>query len=564
VPLTEAEIMTHYRAGTLLPELQRPLDSRQQEALQGHLVSLHNAGHIDMLALATWPESGNLDRRYFFNIQQIYAEVIPRLDAPPLAMLEMVERLVMQGGNDGLATMPRVALCRWIAQVPARAQDIIVAAQSSPAIDREVLRAALVAWGDVASVRSFLAVTDARRQAAIAALGAIKPKDEEAGEATFTELLAVAAADPQEDMRFTSISATFSLLRHCEEQASKWVPRLVSAVTAAPSDTTRAALLHALWHQTDLFQTADATATLTLASTGEISSGGLIGTLAATLYGLLGGRYHNLAIDCVTELFSAEGKSLPLENLGSVEHRLATLDRKMLFALAVRWFTTGDPKLCEVISRLLGPLHEVPPFDTSLAGFGLTGTQMIVLCHKAVGYLLLSPLMASSFIVAAIRAGDTAVESDLTQLLLQGLLINYGNTVVAYLKAIAKTDISYKAVRQALKLYRTYQKGLDIDTPIKELLPSSHQRSLVRQRSYVEAREIHRNAERQSIFAGTVQRSTVLYGRKAITYAGGSDRPPISMEMKTIRTQIEMPRLQIVDPVGLDWLTRVFRTSKAK
>ena len=561
-PLTETEIIAHYRAGTLLRELQRPLDTSHQGELQGQLVALHNAGHIDFLALVAGPEFENLDRQYFFNIQQIYAEVIPQLDAPPLTMLEIVERLVAHGGNDGFATVPRGALCRWIAQVPARAREIIGAAQSDLSIDRDVLRAALVACEDLVLVKWFLAVTDGRRQGAIAALGGIKPQDDAAGETAFTELVAIAAADPQEDMRLTAIHAAFNLLRHCEKQAPQWVPRLVAVVTAAPSDTTRAALLQGLWRQTELFQREEATATLAVALTGELTSGRLSGTLGATLYGLLGGVYQDLALDCLTELLSAGGKSLPLENLGSVEHRLATLDRERLFALAVRWFATGDFKLCEVLSKVLGPLHEVPPFDASLAGFGLTGGQMIVLCHKVVGYLLLSPLMASSFIVAAFRAGDTSVESDLTQLLLQGMLINFGDTVVAYLKGIAKTDTAYQAVRAALKLYRKYQKDLDTEAPIKELSPSSYQRGVARQRLYVENREIRKSAERQSIFAGSVRRSSILYGHKAITYVGGSDRPPVSMEMTTFRTHIEMPRLQVIDPVGLELLMWVFRVSK--
>jgi len=36
------------------------------------------------------------------------------------------------------------------------------------------------------------------------------------------------------------------------------------------------------------------------------------------------------------------------------------------------------------------------------------------------------------------------------------------------------------------------------------------------------------------------------------------------MEMKTISAGFTMPRLQIVDPVGLDFLIRLFRVSKPK
>ena len=92
VPLKDAEIIAHYRARTLLPELRRPLNTTQQEALCVRLAALHNGGSIDMLALTAAPEFLNLDRRHFFAMQQIYSGVIPRLEAPPLAMLEMSAR----------------------------------------------------------------------------------------------------------------------------------------------------------------------------------------------------------------------------------------------------------------------------------------------------------------------------------------------------------------------------------------------------------------------------------------------------------------------------------------
>jgi len=342
------------------------------------------------------------------------------------------------------------------------------------------------------------------------------------------------------------------------------VPTLVAAVTAAPSNSTRTALLQGLWRQTELFQTADAKATLAVASDGDLTAGHLFGTLDATLSRLIGGVYHDLAIDCLTALLAHAGKAIPLDNFQVLQHRLPALDRTKLFALAVRWFATDDQMLCEVMSKLIGGVQQAQPFDASLAGFGLTGSQMIVLCHKAVGYMLMAPIVAASFVVAALRAGDKAAEPELIQLLVQLVLINYGDIGVTYLRGIGKADIGYQPVRKALKLYGSYEKGLDIKTPIKELWPSSYQRGVVRQNHYIAGREFRKQAERQSVFFGLAHRSTLLYGRKAITYVGGPDETPMSMELKTISASVSMPRLQIIDPVGLDWLIRVFRVSKAK
>lgn len=563
-PLTDAQIITHYRAKTLLPELGRPLNTSEQEALCVQLAALHNAGSIDMLALTAAPEFLNLDRQHFFTVQQIYSGVMPRLEAPPPAMLEMLGRLVTKGGNDGLATMAREALRRWTEQDPARAKGIITAAQSDPDIDREILREALVTLADLSLVKSFIAAADQRRQAAIAALGGIKPLNLQASDEAFTELVAIAATDPSEEMRFTAIFAAFGLLQHCGTGASHWVPHLVAAVRAAPSEETRTALLQGLRRQSGLFQAADVKATLALACDADLPPA-LRGMLDGTLSHLVAGPHRDLAIDCLTNLLAGDCTAVSLEDFPGLEHRLMNLDPTRLFALAVRWFATGDRKLCEGMTKLIGAVHQPQqPFDATLAGWGLSGSHMIVICHKAIGYLILAPVVAASFVVAALRAGDKIAEPKLVQLLVQSILINYGETAAAYLKGIPKDDKAYRPVRQALRLYRAYEEGLNIKTTIKELLPSSYQRGAVRQKHYITGREIRKQAEQQSVFFGLVQNSTLLYGRKAIAYVRGVDEPPVSMEMKTVSVGFEMPRLQIVDPVGLDWLIRIFRVSKPK
>jgi hypothetical protein len=291
-PLTDAEIIAHYQARTLLPEFHRPLNTTQKEALCVQLAALHNAGSIDMLALTAEPEFLNFDRQPFFFVQQIYTGVIPLLDAPAFAMLEMVGRLVTKGGNDGLATMPCEALGRWIRQDPAPAQGVITASQSDPGIDREVLREALVILADSSLVKSFLAVADQRRQAAIAALGGIKPQNLQAGNEAFTELVAIAATDPSEEMRFTAIFAAFGLLQYCKVHASPWVPRLITAVTAAPSEATRTALLQGLRRHSGLFQEGDIKATLALISDVDLPPA-LRGMLEGTLSHLVAGPHHD-------------------------------------------------------------------------------------------------------------------------------------------------------------------------------------------------------------------------------------------------------------------------------
>jgi hypothetical protein len=563
-PLTESEIVEHFNATTLLPALLHPLNTQDQEVSCERLAARHNAGDIDLLALVATPEFQALDRRAFFTVQQIYCGVLPRLNAKPLLMLDVVGRLVAQAGNDGMATIPRNAMRQWITQDPNRAESIVTAAKSDLDIDLEVLRDSLVALGDMDQVRFFLEMPDIRRRAAVAAIGGLAPLDQAACNNSLAELEAIAIADQNEEMRFTAIFSAFMLLRRFPGAAPQFVSRFIGAVVARPSEETRTALLQGLWQQSEIFQGPDVEAALTVVCEHGLSDA-LLNMLSGTLSHLIGGPLHNIGMARLTNLLASDGKAIPLDQFASLEHHLAALERPLLFTLALQWFLTGDHNLCGAAAKtVLSGGQETPPFNDTFSGRGLSGSQTIVICHKAVAYMPLAPAVAASFVVAALRAQDTDIEPELVQVLFQSVLINYGEAATAYLKSIPNGDAASPAIKKALKLHRNYEKGLTITTPIKELSPSSYQRGAVRQKHYLTGREIRKEAERQSIFFNLVHRSTLLYGRKSITYVGGADHPPVSMEMKTMSASFTMPTLETIDPVGFDYMRRIFLVSKPK
>ncbi len=62
-----------------------------------------------------------------------------------------------------------------------------------------------------------------------------------------------------------------------------------------------------------------------------------------------------------------------------------------------------------------------------------------------------------------------------------------------------------------------------------------------------------RDAEKQSEFLNLVHRSVLLYGRRSITYVQepGNKPRPVSMDMHSFSHFFELPRSEIIDPVGL-------------
>ena len=236
-PMTDDEVVEHYRAGTLLRELRRPATTAMQEELHIQMAALHNAKRIDLLAWSVGPGPDQTERGDGFTIQQVYRNAIPHLKMSSSDMLKLVRRIEKRIGD--VAIIARGQLPLWIKSDRSRSQEIVDLARSDADIDREILQQALVGLGDETVAHSFVVPGDARKQAAIAALGAIKPRNAKSGDATLRSLVAIAKDDPDDTVRFTAIFAALDLSALRKLLTPKWTPALIDAATARPSEEIR-------------------------------------------------------------------------------------------------------------------------------------------------------------------------------------------------------------------------------------------------------------------------------------------------------------------------------------
>lgn len=93
---------------------------------------------------------------------------------------------------------------------------------------------------------------------------------------------------------------------------------------------------------------------------------------------------------------------------------------------------------------------------------------------------------------------------------------------------------------------------LHLSQGIKKLWgPPAH--SVERRHTHDMMVNAQRDAEKQSEFLNLVNRSVLLYGRRSITYVQepGNKPRPVSMDMHSFSHFFELPRSEIIDPVGL-------------
>ena len=73
-------------------------------------------------------------------------------------------------------------------------------------------------------------------------------------------------------------------------------------------------------------------------------------------------------------------------------------------------------------------------------------------------------------------------------------------------------------------------------------------------------------AEAQSVFLKMFSKSILLYGRKSISYVNGAEGKSQRMEipLQCHGTEIEFPRMQYLDPFGMDYGLRILKCERLK
>ncbi|MBR1195695.1 hypothetical protein JQ574_06620 [Bradyrhizobium sp. AUGA SZCCT0158] len=502
----------------------------------------------------------------FFERQNFFYRAIPLLEttAPPL--MEAVEALVSKGGNDLASNRPYEAFRNWCIADLTRAHAIVASARAGDPQAVAFVTFALTALDDSALARSFAEdFSDKRRLSALFALGRIKPVDLMDAENTVGVLLPF--VDPSND-EAPRCNALMSLLETCKrfpDLGPVWVPKAIAAATVTPTPGLLFNMARAIWDYIELFDRTSLERALNALKATDPAMEGIIKQIDIALEKILATSNEDLAQDFLTEVI-ASGNGVDLEKFPSTKHNIANGDRGRLFKLLVRWLTSGDSNLEASSPKILSTGEPPIPFDTSTADLGLSEPDHIFLVHKAVGWLFMNNVAAASILVACLRGCDAATAAVISGLLFDPLLVNYGGKARDYLHTIKSGDVAYQSVKKALNAADIFLKGLRIDPPIKELRPSEQQLSVMRRHDYDWMRGVRKDAEKRSIFFGLVHRSIILYGRRSITFVREPDgrRRAVSMDMHSFSHAIELPRSEIVDPVGLSIAILSLRSASRK
>jgi hypothetical protein len=364
------------------------------------------------------------------------------------------------------------------------------------------------------------------------------------------------------------LNAAFHLVQNANGVGGERLLQIVENVCRKPGPQVNYSTARALWLHTPLItnelltamagtlQLVDPTHKVTL---GEIDSG---------LRHLLDTALADKGIELLRLILIRNPDTVTIAEFDSFGHKLLGKHDGTFERVIVAWLLSGEKSLCQALDQLLA---KAPGDDRSITLTAeqlseLRQTEKLFLCRKAIGYFFLHPVFAASIIASILRVCSEEDAGVFRDLLVDPLLRNYGGELRDYLSKVKEDDLAYRATQIALSEADRYLTDVRSVGEVDELKPTERERQAAHRKDADEVRRTHKAAMAQSVLLSMVRRSVVLYGKRTVTYVANPDgnRRPIEMDLKPHSFGWEIPRTSVIDPVGLDYMLRVFRNERIR
>jgi hypothetical protein len=365
--------------------------------------------------------------------------------------------------------------------------------------------------------------------------------------------------DADDDLNATALGAALEFAVKWNLADDKRVAKIVREATARSGAGVWHVSARAIAYHGKLVGDAALTCLFAALLSVDPSHKGTLQHLDSGLRRLLSEGKEREAVDQVLQLSLRSGGDISPEAFESFGHALAEAPDRVRGYAIVSWLLDGNAATRNGLNSMLQSHRS--PINLPLSEFDLDDQTLAFLCRKAIGYFFANPVLAGTVVVSVLRfAGERLGE--LSELLFDPLLRNYGGELREYLDSISDVDAAKPYVDRALNLADEHLAKLDAVGAVPELHPSENDRQVERLKFSDLMRTAQKDAQKQSTLLNLVSKSTVLYGNKTLAYVYGpeDEKRPVTMNLTAHSTSIELPRLEVVDPVGLDLMLRFYRT----
>ena len=571
------EIVAQAKAGTLLDAIFNQYGRhwfKDDDPMIAALAEQHNQGAINLLSIVTPESIEPYKGPTFFNGQSVYRALISRLDASAADLLTVVQTLLGGAGHDMAAGLPVEEFAKWCGLDPARPGELLALVDTDfPNADR-FLTIAIKNGVNVDREHfldraySFLTLgTETQKQAAINALGQV-PLLDDADWArwlpAFAALISSSESDFTYSVMFTAIARR---LADAPEKHRNALVDLGIAIAQIWGDHVLDAVARTTAFDVDHIPDRLLEAMLDALRQVKATSLGTIEILDFALVKLVERGDLTRARALIDHLIRRSDDPIDAEKFDSLWHKLAEIGGDVMDDWIVAWLLDGDYTLC---SALDDNLFSVGSDERTLAidftRYSLSDADHSFLARKSIGTFFLKSRLMASILVSLLRTAPAEQSDQIVDLLVDPILFNYSSVGDGYLKDIAadRLDPAQPHVERALARLSAYLEGLRSIGRVPELHPSERERTIEWQRHADSMAEAHRQARRKSILASIVTESVLLYGTRSVSWVPDPTAEPRRIEtpLATISHSFEIPRVDIVDPIGLQLMLISFRSEE--
>ncbi|MEM9803762.1 MAG: hypothetical protein AAF959_00655 [Cyanobacteria bacterium P01_D01_bin.56] len=544
------------------------------------LAQLHNSEQIDLINNFKVLENKSDTEISFFYTREIFEEALPKLNADTREVMDCVLHLVEAAGQDMAAKTvfgPFTEYCSADGSRPVEGLRLI---EQSPDKYVSFLVPVLKAGSQI-DFESYLdkaiclSVDDniEFRRRALLSLGQLQYPENSITADRALETLELSVDKETDDILLSHvIEAAFSLFKRNVVLDSSRVTELIDAVLLKGDSYTLYAASHIFGFSYKYLPTS--LVDILLSHLQQVASTHIhtLDNIDHGVVSLLRNGECDKGIDFLEKCLLKKEGSITLSIFNSTSCELLKNQGDILNRVMTKWFLLGNPKLCEGIASVvkLSRGQELT-LSVELEESGDDKSdEMIFIARKAIGYLFFQPVFATSVIVSLLKqTSDSTVLQVLSALLFDPLLLNYSGKVSGYLEQqlqIIEEQHVKEAIKNAIKAFENYIDDLKSTGDLPELHPSQRNREVYRRRFGQQMSEAVKNAQKESVFLSLVSKSVLLYGRKSINYVYSSDGEARRMEvpLKSYGTEMEFPRLETIDPFGLDYMLRIFRAEQIR
>lgn len=560
----EAELKKNYTEGSLLNFLLSSVNQQQEkqrDLTADILIELHNTGKIDIFDQNQWvtfETEGNLS---FFQFQRFFCEILPKLSAHPQNVMFATKKLIQLGGADLTANKPNDAFVEWCCKDAQRALTVIEDARQGNQLALEHLTCALISGNYFDEAKAFLE-SDCP-EARISGSASMRWMSLSVSQETEANAVIISALEEcdEPDLTANLYAAAFAIAEKSDIADVSTLKTVAGLSAKHLSPTLQSQAARSLFRNAKILDQDCLNAIMKLLGKIDPQHVEILETLDFALSALIEAGFLDTVLDLLENLVSMSSGNISVEQFEDFFRKISE-DDGTLARVALRWFSAGDLNICTGFANLLS---ENAQLDIKRDDLPVEHEDLVFICRKVVGHLFMKPIVAASFLLSVIQHSDANCKNVAAELLFAPLLISYGGKLKEYLEAFCAdsegpaTDV----VQKKLDRKATYLKDLEGIETLVELHPDEEQRQAARAYWDELMRKSTKEAEQNSILQHIPQ-IRLLYGRSLMTFVEDPDGSTRKIEapMGEMSFELEHPSLDVIDPVGLQFLLFSFKNER--